>query len=89
MPKFLRTFMTVFTVFLLFVGGCKKTVEGEKQKFDHNVAEAKAVIAQYPGFKPAVEAKLKEAQKTFDAATSLSGEEQIKKMAAAQRWFLG
>ncbi|MFO0635234.1 MAG: hypothetical protein U0168_20495 [Nannocystaceae bacterium] len=83
MPNVLRTVMTVLASLLLLVSSCKKTVEGESKRWEAGVTEVKGLMAQYPGFKPALEARLTRAQGIYDAATSLGEEQKIAKMAEA------
>ena len=83
MPNVLRTVMTVLASLLLLVSSCKKTVEGESQRWEAGVTEVKGLMAQYPGFKPALEARLARAQGIYDAASSLGEEQKIAKMAEA------
>ncbi|HET6583626.1 MAG TPA: hypothetical protein VFG69_09265, partial [Nannocystaceae bacterium] len=71
------------TALLLLAGGCKQTVEGETQAWETNVAKVKELAAQYPGFKPALDARLAAAQKIHDEAASLGDEAKIAKLAAA------
>ncbi len=93
MPAFVRSVFTVFAAMLLMVAGCKKSVEGESQRWDAGVTEVKALAAQYPGFKPALDARLAAAQAIYDAAGALGDEAKIEKMseanAALRRDFVG
>jgi hypothetical protein len=81
-PKLLLAFCAAFL--LLFVG-CKKTVESQEKAWTANVAQVQALSAQYPGFKPALEARLGAAQGIYDSASELSGEAQIEKLSEANR----
>jgi DNA repair exonuclease SbcCD ATPase subunit len=75
--------LLLFLVTFVFATGCKKTAEGEAAKWDAGVGQVKALIAQYPGFKPALEARLQKAQAIYDAAASLADEAKVDKMAEA------
>ncbi len=68
---------------LLLVSGCKKSVEGETAAWDSNLAQAKELAAQYPGFKPAIEARIAAAQKLRDEADGLGEEAKIAKLSEA------
>ncbi len=70
-------------VLVLLVGGCKQSVEGETQAWERNVAQVKELAAQYPGFKPALDARLAAAQKIHDAAEGLGDEAKIAKLSEA------
>lgn len=83
MPAFVRSVFTVFAAMLLMVAGCKKSVEGETQRWEAGVKDVKALAAQYPGFKPALDARLAAAQSIHDAAESLGDEEKIQKLSEA------
>jgi hypothetical protein len=82
MAKLHHALLALFTAIVLVVG-CAKTVEGETKAWNDNVAQLNALIAQYPGFKPALEARLAAAKKTYDAASTMSGDPQIEQMAKA------
>jgi colicin import membrane protein len=71
------------TALLLLVGGCKRTVEGESEAWDRNVAQVQELAAKHPAFKPALDARLAAAQKIHDEAGSLADEQKITKLAAA------
>lgn len=83
MANVTRTLLQFVAALLLFVAACSKTVEGEQKAWDSNVTEVKGLMAKYPGFKPALEARLASAQAIFDASKSLSGDAQIEKMSEA------
>lgn len=82
MAKLHHALLALMTAIVLVVG-CAKTVEGETKAWNDNVAQLNALIAQYPGFKPALEARLAAAKKTYDAASTMSGDPQIEQMAKA------
>lgn len=82
MAKLHSALLALFTAILL-VTGCSKTVEGESKAWTANVAQVNALMAQYPGMKPALEARLAAAQKSWDATGSMSGDAQIDAMAKA------
>ena len=62
----------LFAAALMFAGGCKKTVEGEQQAYESNVAEVTALKATYPGFAGVLDARLQNAKGIHDSASSLS-----------------
>src|SRR5690242_6901625 len=78
-----RIVITCVAALLLFVSGCKKSVEGETKAWETNVAQVKELAAQYPGMKPALDARLAAAQKIHDAAEGLGDEQKIEKLAEA------
>jgi hypothetical protein len=82
MAKLHNTLLALFAAILLVIG-CAKTVEGESKAWTANVAKVNELMAQYPGMKPALEARLTAATKTWDAAQSMSGDAQIDQMAKA------
>lgn len=83
MANVTRTILTIVATLVLLLSGCKKTVEGEQQRWDANVGEVRGLMAKYPGFKPALEARLTRAQAIYDAAGSLGDEAKIAKLAEA------
>jgi hypothetical protein len=83
MSTFTRTFLALLAALMLVLTGCKKSVEGETKKWEDNVAHVKELMAKYPGFKPALEARLKSATTVYDAAASLADDAKIEKLAAA------
>lgn len=89
MPAFVRSLFTVFAAMLLMVAGCKRSVEGETQRWEAGVTEVKALAAQYPGFKPALDARLAAAQAVYDAAGSLGDEGKIAKLTEANAKLRG
>lgn len=82
MAKLHSALLALFTAILL-VTGCSKSVEGESKAWTANVGQVNALMAQYPGMKPALEARLAAAQKSWDATSSMSGDAQIDAMAKA------
>lgn len=83
MSTFHRFVVACLTVVLLALGGCKKSAEGETASWTANTKSVAELMAQYPGFKPALQARLDEAQKIWDAAESLSDDAKVDKMAEA------
>jgi colicin import membrane protein len=84
MTNLSRVVIALFAVFALLVGvSCKKSVEGEEKAWKANVAKLQELEAQYPGFKPALQARLASAQSVYDAASSLSDDAKIEKLSAA------
>ncbi|MFO7566488.1 MAG: hypothetical protein R6X02_27850 [Enhygromyxa sp.] len=82
MAKLHSALLALFTAILLMTG-CSKSVEGETKSWNANVKTVNELMAQYPGMKPALEARLEAAKTKFDAASDMSGDEQINQMAAA------
>ena len=80
-----KMLLALCATFLLLVGGCKKTVEGQEKAWTANVSQVQALSAQYPGFKPALEARLGAAQGIYDSASELTGDAQIDKLSEANR----
>src|SRR5215470_1338519 len=83
MASIQRLLFAWVAAFVVLVGGCKQTVEGETKAWESNVAQIKELAAQYPGFKPALDARLAAAQKIHDAADGLGDEEKIAKLSEA------
>ncbi len=82
----LRTALLPFLLLTLFVfglGGCKKTVENQTAAWKSNVKSVEALMAKYPGFKPALQARMDEAKPIHEAATSLEGDAAIDKLSSA------
>lgn len=78
-----RVVVMLFAAALMFAGGCKKTVEGEQQAYEANVADVTALKATYPGFAGVLDARLQNAKGIYDASASLSGDAQIAKLSEA------
>lgn len=78
-----RVLFTWLTALALVVGACSKSVEGESKKWDSNSAKITELAAQYPGFKPALEARKQSAQKLREAADGLADDAKIEKLSAA------
>jgi septal ring factor EnvC (AmiA/AmiB activator) len=83
-----RILLAFCATFLLFLGGCKKTVEGEEKNWTSNVSQIQTLAAQYPGFKPPLDARLAAAQGIYDAAGELDGDAQLQKMVEANRTLM-
>lgn len=76
--------LLVWTVALaMLAGACSKTVEGESNRWTANTATVAELSAQFPGFKPAIEARKQAAQKIYDAAAGLDGDAKIEKLSEA------
>ena len=88
MAKLHSALLVLLSVIVLTLG-CSKTPEGETKKWDANKKEVNALMAQYPGMKAPLQARLDAATKTWDAASGMSGDEQVKKMAAANSELMG
>ncbi|MCB9567812.1 MAG: hypothetical protein H6710_11490 [Myxococcales bacterium] len=69
----------------LVLGACSKSVEGETKKWTANTTKVSELEAQYPGLKPALEARKASAQKIYDDAAKLDGDAKIEKLAEANR----
>jgi DNA repair exonuclease SbcCD ATPase subunit len=78
-----RALLVWMMALAMIVGACSKTVEGESNKWTANSATVTELSAQYPGFKPAIEARKQAAQKIYDAAAGLDGDAKIEKLAEA------
>jgi hypothetical protein len=80
-----RTLLAWLAVVMLLLGsgGCKKSVEGETQAWKTNTEQVRGLTATYPGFKPALEARLVKATEIHDAATTLDGDAKIEKLSEA------
>ena len=70
-------------MFVFGFGGCKKTVENQTAAWKSNVKKVEALQAKYPGFKPALQARLDEAKPIHEAASSLEGDAAIDKLSSA------
>lgn len=89
MTQISRLLIILLTATLMFAGGCKKTVEGEEKAYKANVAEVTALKAEYPGFDGALDARLQKAQGLYEAASSLSDQAQLDKLAEANSALRG
>lgn len=56
--------------------GCKPSIEGETRSFDQNKLTVQEFGGKFPALKMALDARLAEAQQTFDAALQLSDPDQ-------------
>lgn len=74
---------TLLMVIVLLAAACSKSVEGESKKWAANQTTVTTLAAQYPGFKDAIEARKQRAQKLFDEAANLDGEQKIEKLSSA------
>ena len=81
--------LLLLTLFLFGVGGCKKTVENQTAAWNANVKKLEELQAKYPGFKPALQARLDEAKPLHEAAASLEGDAAIDKLTAANTALMG
>lgn len=75
--------LLLLTLFVFGLGGCKKTVENQTAAWKSNLATVQSLQAKYPGFKPALQARIDEATPIHEAATSLEGDAAIDKLSAA------
>jgi len=67
------------------MSGCKPSVEGESQSWTTNVAKVKELMATYPGFKPALEARMTTAQAAYDKADGLADEAKAAQLQSANK----
>lgn len=84
-----QTILRTVAALLLFVAACSKTAEGEQQRWDANVTEVQGLMAKYPGFKPALEARLAHSKTIYDEAAGLGEEAKTKKMSDANHALSG
>lgn len=78
-----KTLVAWLAVVMLLLGGCKKSVEGEQQAWKSNVEQVNGLMAQYPGFKPALEQRMAKATELHGAADTLDGDAKIEKLSEA------
>lgn len=83
MQRFSRALFVLLTAFMMVVGACSKSVEGETKRWTANSTRVSELSAQYPGFKAAIEARKVAAQKLRDAADGLDGDAKIAKLSEA------
>ncbi len=83
MQSFTRALFVLLMSVFFVLSGCSKSVEGETKKWKANEAKIAELSAQYPGFKPALEARKAKAKAIYDAASGLDGDAKIKKLAEA------
>jgi len=79
----------VVTVVTLLASGCKATVENQTAAWAANVKTVAGLQATYPGFKPALEARMKTAEEAKAKADGLEGESAAKALQAANRTLMG
>lgn len=71
-------------VIVLFIAACAKTVESESKAWDANNKRAQELKGLYPGFSSAIDQEISRAKSLWDAASSISkDEDKIAKMAEA------
>jgi len=75
--------LLLLTLFVFGLGGCKKTVENQTAAWKSNVKTVESLMAKYPGFKPALQARLDEAKPIHEAAAGLEGDAAIDKLSSA------
>lgn len=75
--------LLLLTLFVFGLGGCKQTVENQTAAWKNNLKTVKALQAKYPGFKPALQARIDEATPIHEAAGSLEGDAAIEKLSSA------
>lgn len=85
----LQTSLLAFLTAILLVVGCSKTAEGETKSWKANTDKVEALMAEYPGMKPALEQRLEAAKETWAEAEGMSGDAQVEKMAAANSELMG
>ncbi|MCX4245591.1 hypothetical protein [Paraliomyxa miuraensis] len=84
-----RILVAWLAVAMLLLGGCKKTVEGEQAAWTSNVEKVNALMATYPGFKPALEERMGKAKGIYDASEGLDGEAKANKLGEANSTLMG
>ena len=76
--------LTFFIVALLLLASCSRSVEGETSAWASNKTRLSELKALYPGFSAALESMMGQAESAWNAASSISNEdEKIAKMAEA------
>lgn len=78
-----RSLLALLATVMFLLGGCSKTVEGEQESWATNVKQVSALQATYPGFEPALKARMAEAEAVHAEAEGLSGDAKIEKLSAA------
>ena len=73
MQSLTRALFVLLMTMVLVLSGCSKSVEGETKKWTANTTKVSELEAQYPGLKPALEARKASAQKIYDDAAKLDG----------------
>lgn len=89
MPSLSRLLVLVVALVALVLSGCKPTVENQSAAWKSNTKAITELIAQYPGFKPALNARLKSAEAAKAKADGLSGDAAAEQMQAANRQLMG
>ncbi len=89
MPAVTRLLVLILAVAALVLSGCKPTVENQSAAWTANAKTIKELTAQYPGFKPALTARMKTAEDAKAKADGLSGEAAAEALQAANRTLMG
>jgi hypothetical protein len=85
-----RKFVLLGLILGLLFASCSRSVEGETSSWTRNTQKIADLKALYPGMRAALDEKLREATSAWDAAQSVSGEdEKIKAMAKANGLISG
>ena len=89
MSRLRAVLFALFTALVLVSACGKATVESETKAWNSNVSKVKELMAQYPGLKPALEARMAEAEEINKKADSLSGDEAVAKLKDANAKLRG
>lgn len=74
----------LLALFTLIIYSCGPSVEGESKSWKRNVEQLKKLKADYPGYVKVIDARIAEAKKVYDAASSIKDEkEKAAKMSQA------
>lgn len=84
-----RLLVLLIALAALVLSGCKPTVENQAAAWTSNNKTVEKLIAQYPGFKPALAARLATAQDAKAKADGLTGDAAAEQMQAANRTLMG
>lgn len=84
-----RTLVVWLAMAMLLLGGCKKSVEGEQASWKSNVQKVSALMATYPGFKPALEERMGKATAIYETAEGMDGEAKANKIGEANSALMG
>ena len=77
------------TALTLLASGCKATVENQTAAWTANVKTVAGLEATYPGFKPALQARMKSAEEAKAKADGLEGQAAAEALQAANRTLMG
>ena len=77
--------MILLALAALLFAACKPSVEGESKAWTGNVAKVEGLAATYPGFKDALQARIKSATAVYDKAEGLADEAKAEQLRAANQ----